>query len=69
MIEMTDTDVFLVQFTGTDHEVLHGPFWDEALAWHYLFGREPSEEELDVHKNARWSVRRVTEEADGGEAK
>lgn len=61
MIVIKDTDWFLIQFTGTDHEVMHGPFETEARAWKYLFGRDPGPEELELHKNSKWSVRQVGE--------
>lgn len=33
-----------------------GPFKTEIDAWKYLFGREPSEEEIAEYKNADWYV-------------
>lgn len=51
-----DTDYFLVQFAGTDHEVLRGPFSGADDAWRYLFGRDPTQEEIQQHEAARWSV-------------
>jgi len=33
-----------------------GPFKSEDDAWRYLFGREPTAEELTRHKDAGWYV-------------
>ena len=46
---------------GSDHERAYGPFYSVARAWRFLFGRDPSDDEIAAREAANWSVRPMTD--------